>query len=89
MKSITYYQRQDYFWKEPPEEPKGANRYKTINLNPQNKTFDKYMELSAKSENLVTERLEKSYKVDSVFKEAFDHRRKKSFGKFSTVIYKI
>lgn len=89
MKSITYYQRQDYFSKESPEEPKWANRYKTINLNPQNKTFDKYMELSAKSENLVAERLEKSYKIDSVFKEAFEFRRKKSFGKISTLIFKI
>ena len=58
-----------------------VNRYRVINNNPQNFTFNKHNDAYHKLENSITERLEKSYKLDSVFSKDFEARRKKTICK--------
>ena len=81
LSGITYFQRQDYYTKECIDEPRAGNKYNIVNLNPQNCTFQKHMNVYLKLENSVTERMEKSYKIDSVFSQRFDRKRSKSKSK--------
>lgn len=69
MKSITQFQRQDFYNKENIEPPKAANKYRTINTNHQNWNFNKQMHVCFKLENSIVERLEKSTQLESIFKQ--------------------
>lgn len=78
MKSITYFQRLDYFSKDYEDTVKQPNKYKIANLNPHNKTFDRHMDNYQKYENSATERMVKSRKIESILSEKEPKRRLKS-----------
>lgn len=73
VKSITSLQRQVFNLKGISRGAKVNNRYRLINPNPQNVTFENHMDSYSKCENLITERLEKSNKIDTIIKKNFGH----------------
>lgn len=69
IKSITYFQRQDFFSKDFYETPKVYNKYQVINSNPHNFTFERHQKKFEHIENSTVERLQKSCKSASIFEQ--------------------
>ena len=69
MKSITYFQRQDFYIKDHIEGRKNFKRYKPINTCHQNWSINQHLNIYHKFENSIVERLEKSIKSESIFKD--------------------
>lgn len=68
MKSITYFQRQDFNSRDAVEPKKNYSKYKPINSSHQNWIINQHINTYHKFENSLVERLEKSVKTESIFK---------------------
>ncbi|CAI2359902.1 unnamed protein product [Moneuplotes crassus] len=78
-KSISYFQGLDLQSKFYHKRPIIIPKFCVVNPNPHHLEFKTHMNNFRKTENSYTERLEKSYKIDSVFSQNFDNRKKSKF----------